>query len=46
MRPYTSMSAGFCPKKRFRFEMFWTKLEGFEDAVWEVWVFDPAIVDL
>ena len=28
-------SASFCTKWRFRFKMFWTKLQGFEDAVKE-----------
>ena len=38
-------SVGFSPKHRFRFEMFWTKLDGFEEAVTEAWVCDPDIVD-
>ncbi|XP_073367722.1 uncharacterized protein [Aegilops tauschii subsp. strangulata] len=33
------------PKQRFRFEVFWTKLDGFEAAVREAWVCDEAIVD-
>ncbi|XP_073355090.1 uncharacterized protein [Aegilops tauschii subsp. strangulata] len=38
-------SVGFNPKRRFRFEIFWTKLDGFEEAVTEAWVCDPDIVD-
>ena len=38
-------SASFCPKRRFRFEMFWTKLEGFDDAVREAWTCSEEIVD-
>uniref|UniRef100_A0A453JT70 Endonuclease/exonuclease/phosphatase domain-containing protein n=1 Tax=Aegilops tauschii subsp. strangulata TaxID=200361 RepID=A0A453JT70_AEGTS len=33
------------PHRRFRFELFWTKLEGFEDAVREAWQCDPEITD-
>jgi hypothetical protein len=28
-----SLNSGFKPKRRFRFERFWEKLEGFEDAL-------------
>ncbi|KAE8821213.1 hypothetical protein D1007_00841 [Hordeum vulgare] len=35
----------FSPKKRFRFELFSTKIDGFEDAVREAWVCDDAIFD-
>ncbi|XP_073367993.1 uncharacterized protein [Aegilops tauschii subsp. strangulata] len=42
---HLSMSANFCPKKRFRFELFWTRMEGFEDAVREAWVCDATIVN-
>ena len=38
-------AAMFCPKKRFRFELYWTKLDGFEDAVREAWVCEDSIVD-
>lgn len=38
-------AAMFYPKKRFRFELCWTKLEGFDDAVREAWVCDYGIVD-
>jgi hypothetical protein len=33
------------PKRLFRFEMYWLKLEGFEEAVKEAWVCDQRIVD-
>ncbi|KAE8819241.1 hypothetical protein D1007_02998 [Hordeum vulgare] len=42
---HLSTNMHFCPKKRFRFELFWTKIDGFEDAVREVWVCDDTIVD-
>ena len=42
---HLSLNASFRPKRRFKFEVFWTKLEGFEEAVKEGWVCDPAIVD-
>jgi hypothetical protein len=42
---YLSLSAAFKPKKRFKFEVFWLNLEGFEVAVREAWVCDPGIVD-
>ncbi|XP_073363332.1 uncharacterized protein [Aegilops tauschii subsp. strangulata] len=38
-------SVGFCPKRRFRFELFSTRLDGFEEAVREAWVCDPTVVD-
>ena len=37
--------ATFWPKKRFRFESIWIKLEGFEQTVREAWVCDPVTVD-
>ncbi|KAE8766449.1 hypothetical protein D1007_43285 [Hordeum vulgare] len=40
------MSTHFLDKKRFRFEVFWTKLEGSEDAIKEAWQCDNDIVDL
>jgi hypothetical protein len=40
-----SLSAGFRPKQRFRFELFWAKLDGFQEAVQEAWKCDPAITD-
>lgn len=40
-----STSAAFCPKKRFRFELFWTKLDGFLDVVRDAWVCDGNITD-
>lgn len=42
---HLSTSMHFSQKKRFRFEVYWTKLEGFEDAIREAWRCDPAIVD-
>jgi hypothetical protein len=42
---HISLNAAFRPKRRFRFEVFWTKLEGFEDAVREAWKCDEEIVD-
>jgi exonuclease III len=42
---HLSLSAGFRPKRRFRFEVFWTKLEGFEEAVKAGWTCDDAISD-
>ena len=30
---HLSTAAHFCAKKRFRFEMYWTRLEGFEKAI-------------
>ena len=34
----TTRSMHFCPKKRFRFELYWTKLEGFDEAIKDAWV--------
>jgi hypothetical protein len=31
------MNANHHPKRRFRFELFWLKLDGFEEAVKEGW---------
>jgi exonuclease III len=42
---HLALNAAFRPKRRFKFESFWLKLEGFEEAVKEAWVCDPAIVD-
>jgi hypothetical protein len=42
---HLSMNDAFRPKKRFIFEMFWLKLEGFDDDVKEAWKCDPTIVD-
>lgn len=42
---YLTTSAPFTHKKRFRFEMYWTKLDGFEDAVRDAWKCDAAITD-
>ena len=40
-----STSVRFSPERRFRFKIFRTKLDGFEEAVTEAWVCDPDIVD-
>jgi hypothetical protein len=42
---HLSMQASLRPKKRFKFELFWTKLEGFDDAVRDGWRCDAGIVD-
>lgn len=41
---HLSTLALFCPKRRFCFELFWLKLEGFDQAVRGAWVYDEAIV--
>ena len=35
---HLTTSMHFCPKKRFRFELYWTKLEGFDEAIKDAWV--------
>jgi hypothetical protein len=42
---HLALNAAFRPKRRFRFDTCWLKLEGFDEAVKEAWVCDPAIVD-
>ncbi|XP_073355120.1 uncharacterized protein [Aegilops tauschii subsp. strangulata] len=42
---FLSLEEHILPQKRFWFELFWVKLEGFLDAVQEAWVCDPRIVD-
>jgi hypothetical protein len=42
---HLALNAAFRPKRRFRFENSWLKLDGFDEAVKEAWVCDPAIVD-
>lgn len=42
---HLSTNMHFYKVKRFRFKVFWTKLEGFEEAVREAWVCDDSIVD-
>ena len=42
---HLSLNAGFRPRHRFKFENFWLKLEGFDEAVKEAWVCDASIVD-
>jgi hypothetical protein len=43
---HLSPSAAFQPKRRFKFEYFWLKLDGFDEAVKEAWVCKDSIVDL
>ncbi|KAK1604291.1 hypothetical protein QYE76_027964 [Lolium multiflorum] len=42
---HLALNVAFRPKRRFKFESFWLKLEGFDEAVKEAWVCDPDIVD-
>jgi mannosylglycoprotein endo-beta-mannosidase len=42
---HLSLNGACRPKRRFRFELFWTRLEGFEDAVKEAWKCEDSIVD-
>jgi hypothetical protein len=42
---HLSMNASFRPKRRFKFEMFWLNLEGFDDAAKEGWRCDDNITD-
>jgi hypothetical protein len=42
---HLSLSAACRPKRRFKFEAIWLKLEGFEEALREAWWCSPAIVD-
>ncbi|XP_073360724.1 uncharacterized protein [Aegilops tauschii subsp. strangulata] len=42
---YLSLEEHIQPRKRFRFELFWVKLDEFLDAVKEAWVCDEAITD-
>lgn len=42
---HLSMNAGHRPRQRFKFELFWLKLEGFDDAVKEGWTCAANIVD-
>jgi hypothetical protein len=39
------MNASHRPKRRFKFELFWLSLEGFDDAVKEGWRCDDTITD-
>jgi hypothetical protein len=34
---HLGLSAAFRPKRRFKFEVFWLKLEGFDEALKEAW---------
>ena len=42
---HLSMMAGLRPKRRFHFEHFWLKMEGFEEAVREGWQCNSATLD-
>ena len=42
---YLSLEEHLQPRKRFRFELFWIKLDGFLDAVTEAWVCEDVITD-
>lgn len=42
---HLTTSAPFCPKRRFWFEMYWTRLDGFDQAVRDAWVCDANIID-
>ncbi|XP_073354886.1 uncharacterized protein [Aegilops tauschii subsp. strangulata] len=42
---HLTTNAPFYHRKRFRFVMFWLKLEGFEEVVREAWTCDERITD-
>jgi hypothetical protein len=42
---HLSMRANHQPKRRFKFKLFWLKLEGFDEADIEEWNCDASIVD-
>jgi exonuclease III len=42
---HLSLSAAHRPRRRFRFENFWLKLEGVDEAIKEAWRCDQQIVD-
>jgi exonuclease III len=42
---HLSLNAAFRPKRWFHFEMFWLKLEGFDEAVKDAWRCDETIAD-
>jgi exonuclease III len=42
---HLSMNVGHHSKRRFRFELFWLNLEGFQEAVQEGWHCDDRITD-
>jgi hypothetical protein len=42
---HLALNAAFRPRRRFKFERFWLKLERFDEAVKDAWVCNPAIVD-
>ena len=41
---HLSKSALFCPKIRFRFDLYLTKLKGYEETMKDAWMCDAAIV--
>jgi hypothetical protein len=40
-----SLNVSFRPKRRFCFELFWARLEGFEDVIKEAWKCDDELID-
>ena len=42
---HLSMNASLHSKRRFKFELFWLKLDGFDDAIKEGWRCDARITD-
>lgn len=42
---HLALDAPLQPHRRFRFELFWTKLEGIDEAVEEAWTCDSSITD-
>lgn len=42
---HLTTSVPFCAKKRFHFEMYWLKLEGFEQTVRDAWVCEEDVFD-
>lgn len=42
---HLSTSAQFSTQRRFCFELYWIKLDGFEDAVRDAWMCDDTITD-
>jgi mannosylglycoprotein endo-beta-mannosidase len=42
---HLALCNGARPKQRFKFEVFWASLPGFQEAVREAWVCDDSIVD-
>jgi hypothetical protein len=42
---HLALCNGARPKQRFKFEVFWASLPGFQEAVREAWVCDDSITD-